>query len=75
MRALQRDRLHEGRHVVREQLGRVFPLGLVALPRASQVDRDACEVLRVLPHLEGIAGLVAARKGISTSGSPEPCVS
>jgi hypothetical protein len=54
---------HEGGDVVGVLLGRVGALGLVALPRPPQVDRDAGVVLGELGELEGVAGVVGGEIG------------
>src|SRR5919202_5880481 len=55
--------LHEGRHVVGEQLGGIGAHGLVGVACPSWVHRDAREVLRVLGDLEGVTGLIGGEKG------------
>ena len=63
MRALDADRLHEGGHVVGEQLHRIGALWFVGLARSARVERDAGELLGVIGDLKGVAGMVGGKIG------------
>src|SRR5713226_10657307 len=58
MGPLDLDGVHDPRDVICEELRGVGSSWLVGLTGAPQVNGDAREVLRVLSHLERIAGLV-----------------
>jgi hypothetical protein len=51
-------RLHEYRDVVRECLCGVGGVRLVALAGATEIDREAREVLRILRHLKRVASVI-----------------
>jgi hypothetical protein len=55
--------LHERGHIVGEQLGGILACRLVAFARPAQVDRHTGEMLGILSHLEGVAGVVSCQIG------------
>src|SRR6266851_3879729 len=53
--------LHERGNIVREKLGGIDAFGLVGFTCPSEVERDACKVLSVLCHLEGVTGVIGGQ--------------
>ena len=68
MRLLDPDRLHEAGDVVREEFGRIGPVRLVALARATRIERDAGEMLGVVGDLKRVTGVVGGEIGDEHQG-------
>src|SRR5438309_1584233 len=68
MRLADPQGLHKGGDIVREQLGGIDSFGLICFTSPAEVERYACKVLRVLCHLEGVAGVISSQKRNQNEG-------